>query len=149
LADRIVAACALLLAAAYLYAASKLPSLEIGDPLGPKAFPILLGGLFAMSAVLLLVESLRSHPARAGELPARGRPRAVAITAAGTAAFFSLLEPLGYLVAMSLYLFGLMAWLHRGSLVACATVSVLFTVASYALFAKVLGVTLARGLLSF
>ena len=57
----------LLLAAAYLYATSMLPSMEIGDPLGPKAFPVLLGILLALAGVLLLIESrsLRAGPAPA------------------------------------------------------------------------------------
>ena len=62
MADRILAACTLLLSGIYLYATYRLPALEIGDPLGPKAFPYLLGILFAASAVLLFIESLRPRP---------------------------------------------------------------------------------------
>ena len=43
LIDRIIGVAALLLAAVYLYATAQIPTLEIGDPLGPKAFPRLLG----------------------------------------------------------------------------------------------------------
>lgn len=150
MADRILAACALALAAAYLYATSQLPSLDIGDPLGPKAFPILLGILFAASGVLLLVEAQRKSRPVPGHSPWVGaRPRAVGGVAAATAIFFALLEPLGYLVALSLYLFVLMLWLHARRPALCLAVAVLFAIGSYALFAKVLGVTLAKGLLHF
>lgn len=151
MADRILAACALALAAAYLYATSQLPSLDIGDPLGPKAFPVLLGILFAVAGVLLLIEAQRKPRAAApGHSPWAGsRPRAVGAVAAATAIFFALLEPLGYLVALSLYLFVLMLWLHARKPAACVAVAVLFAIGSYALFAKVLGVTLAKGLLHF
>lgn len=149
MADRILAACALALAAAYLYATAQLPSLDIGDPLGPKAFPVLLGILFAASGVLLLLEARKARAAHAHSPWAGARPRAVAVVAAATAVFFALLEPLGYLVALSLYLFALMLWLHARKPAACLAVAVLFAIGSYALFAKVLGVTLAKGLLHF
>jgi putative tricarboxylic transport membrane protein len=150
LADRILAACVLVLAAAYLYATSTLPSFEVGDPLGPKAFPALLGILFAAAGILLIVEVLRARaaPAPAGPAPAMHLP-AVAAVAAAMTALFALLEPLGYLVAITLFLFGLMRWLHRGRTATCLVVSVLFAVASYALFVKGLGVTLAKGVLHF
>ena len=43
LTDRIIGVLTLLLAAVYLYATAQIPTLEIGDPLGPKAFPRLAG----------------------------------------------------------------------------------------------------------
>lgn len=150
MADRVLAACVLALAAAYLYATSTLPSFEVGDPLGPKAFPALLGILFAAAGILLFVEGRRAHPvaAQAGPAPAT-HPRAVAVAAAAMVALFALLEPLGYLLAITLFLFGLMRWLHGGKPATCLAVSVLFAVASYALFVKALGVTLAKGVLHF
>ena len=147
--DRILAAGAVALAAAYLYATSRLPSLDIGDPLGPKAFPVLLGVLLAAAGVLLFVESLRARSAVGEAAAGSTRPRAVLGAAAFTAVFFALLEPLGYLVALSAYLFAMTMALHGRKPVVCATTSVLFTLGSYALFVKVLGVALAKGLLHF
>ncbi len=150
MADRILAACTLALAAAYLYATSTLPSFEVGDPLGPKAFPALLGILFAIAGVLLLVEGRARRPVAAdAPPPAASRPRAVAGVAAASAVFFALLEPLGYLVALTLYLAAATLWLHRKKPATCLIVSVLFAIGSYSLFVKALGVTLAKGLLHF
>jgi putative tricarboxylic transport membrane protein len=150
LADRIVGACTLLLAAAYLYATSRLPAMDIGDPLGPKAFPVLLGILLALAGVLLLFESLagRNQPP-AGDAGGVARPGMVVVVTTVTIVFFAVLEPVGYLIAFSLYLFVLMLWLHRRSPFTCLATAVLFALGSYALFAKVLGVTLAKGLLHF
>lgn len=140
----------LLLAAAYVYATSTLPSMEIGDPLGPKAFPVLLGILLALAGVLLLIES-RSSRKFSAEVPSRiaARPHAVAGVAIATGVFFALLEPLGYLIAFTLYLFLVMLWLHGRRPVICLAISVLFAIGSYALFAKALGVTLSKGFLYF
>jgi putative tricarboxylic transport membrane protein len=114
--------------------------MEYGDPLGPKAFPLLLGLLFALAAVLLLFESRR---------PRSAQPGAVSAVVVGTALFFALLEPLGYLIAFTIYLFLVMLWLHRKSPFTCLLVAALFSVGSYALFAKGLGVSLAKGLVYF
>ena len=37
--DRVILVCTVIIALVYLYATTLIPSLEIGDPLGPKAFP--------------------------------------------------------------------------------------------------------------
>ena len=54
--DRVIFVCTIIIAAAYLYATTLIPSLEIGDPLGPKAFPRLLGIFLLIAAALLFLE---------------------------------------------------------------------------------------------
>ena len=61
MADRVIFVCILLLAGVYFYATEQLPSLEIGDPLGPKAFPRLLGVTLLITAAILLLELLRAQ----------------------------------------------------------------------------------------
>ena len=56
--DRIICLIGLALAAVYFYATAQIPSLEIGDPLGPKAFPILLGTVLLIAIVMLFVKVL-------------------------------------------------------------------------------------------
>ena len=49
--DRIIVVCTVVLALLYFYGTSLIPSLQIGDPLGPKAFPYLIGiGLLVSAA---------------------------------------------------------------------------------------------------
>ena len=55
--DRIVVVCAVLLAAVYFYATEQIPTLQIGDPMGAKAIPRLLGIALLVSAGLLWLES--------------------------------------------------------------------------------------------
>ena len=54
--DRVIFACTIIIAAVYFYATTLIPSLEIGDPLGPKAFPRLLGVCLLIAAGLLFLE---------------------------------------------------------------------------------------------
>ena len=147
MADRLLAACTLVLAAAYLYATWRLPAFDIGDPLGPKAFPYLLGGTFAFAGALLLFSRGRRH--EEAPVPRPAHVRAVAGVGVATALLFALLEPAGYLLAITAYLFATMYWLHARRPALCLLVAVLFAAGSYALFAKGLGVTLAKGLLHF
>jgi len=56
---------------------------------------------------------------------------------------------LGYVIATSIYLLALMAYFHPGKWTMNILTAVLFCIGSYLMFTKLLGVTLARGLLPF
>jgi putative tricarboxylic transport membrane protein len=154
MADRVIFVCILLLAGVYFYATEQLPSLEIGDPLGPKAFPRLLGVTLLITAAILLLELLRAQkrkvarPAPQADQSNRGAYVVIALVTVWTFLFFLVFESLGFVVATSLYLFALTAYFNAGKWVTNALTSVLFCVGSYWMF-KVLGVSLPQGVLPF
>lgn len=151
--DRVIFVCIIVLAAVYFYATSKIPSLEIGDPLGPKAFPNLLGIVLLVTAVMLLMEMWRdrNNKAAQSEITAVDRGTVLIITGVviWTAIYLAFFELLGYVIATAIYLLGLMAYFHRGRWMTNTLTSVLFCVGSYVLFTKMLGVNLAKGILPF
>jgi putative tricarboxylic transport membrane protein len=161
LADRVIFVCTLLLAGVYLYATEQLPSLEIGDPLGPKAFPRLLSIGLVVTAVVLLLEIVRARkrpataPAVSASAPTpheqsdRHAYAVVSLVTVWTFLYFLAFEPLGYVVATSLYLFVLMAYFNRGKWLANVLTAVLFCAGSYYMFTALLGVTLPHGVLPF
>ena len=151
LIDRIIGAAALLLAAVYLYATSQIPTLEIGDPLGPKAFPILLGVCLILAAILLFIETLKKDRAAHEQRPRESLRHLWLIGAVvvWTAIYFALFERAGYLIATVAYLLPMMAVFNRDRWVANVLTSLLWAVGSYALFVKVLGVSLPAGVLGF
>ena len=109
MADRVIFVCTLLLAGIYFYATEKLPSLEIGDPLGPKAFPRLLGIGLVIAAVLLLVEILRARKtapavAKAAAPAGPGTYHIVAGVVVWTFLYFVVFEKLGYVIATAIFL---------------------------------------------
>ena len=61
--DRIIFVCILVLAGVYYWATTQIPTLEIGDPLGPKAFPYLLTIGLLISAAMLLGEMIKAKKA--------------------------------------------------------------------------------------
>ena len=151
LIDRLIGAAALLLAAVYLYATSQIPTLEIGDPLGPKAFPILLGIALIAAAILLFIETLKADR-DTGEKAPRGSTRhwwLIGGVTVWTALYFGLFDRAGYLIATVVYLLPMMAVFNPGKWVANVLTAVLWAVGSYVLFVKILGVVLPVGLLGF
>ena len=152
MADRVIFVCTLLLAGVYFYATEKLPSLEIGDPLGPKAFPRLLGVGLVIAAILLLVEIIRGRkPAPDASPKSAPADRATYLIVGGvsvwTFIYFLMFERLGYAIATAIYLLVLMSYFHKGKHVANALTAVLFAAISYGMFTKLLGVNLPRGIL--
>lgn len=156
MADRVIFVCILILAGVYFWATEQLPTLEIGDPLGPKAFPRLLGAALLVTAVVLLFEIIRGRKAGSGSdvMPPRTTPgktsaAIVAGVAVWTFLFFLVFETLGYVVSASIYLLALTSFFHRRKPVMNILTSILFSLGSYIMFVKVLGVNLARGILPF
>jgi putative tricarboxylic transport membrane protein len=154
LTDKIIFVATLVLAAVYFYATSQIPSLEIGDPLGPKAFPRLLGIGLLITAGILFFEIVR-----AGKTPADVDPDAPPAepthwplligVVVWTSIYFAVFTTLGFVVSTSLYLLGMTFWFHRGHWKMNALTSVLFSIGSYYMFSRLLGVSLAQGLLPF
>jgi putative tricarboxylic transport membrane protein len=153
LTDKVIFAVTLVLAALYFYATSQIPSLEIGDPLGPKAFPRLLGIGLLITAGVLLMEILRAgkaKPAAPEDTPAEPPHWALlGAVAAWIAAYFAVFTTLGFIISTTLFLLGMTAWFNRGRWTMNILTSVLFSAGSYVMFTKLLGVTLAQGLLPF
>lgn len=173
--DRVIFVLILLLAGVYFWATQQIPSLEIGDPLGPKAFPRLLGVALLITAALLAVEMWKARhekppPAEAETkvdhdvVASRGGyggplwgtqagTRAEYLVVAGvtvwTGLYVLLFEPLGFMIATALYLLGLTNVFNRGKWTTNIVTSILFPICAYFLFTKGLGVNLARGILPF
>jgi putative tricarboxylic transport membrane protein len=154
LVDRIIFVCIIVLAAVYFYATAQIPTLEIGDPLGPKAFPRLLGiGLLITAALLFFEMRKAAKEARPAEAQPHGGGQShlwiIGGVAIWTAVYYLAFDPAGYIISTSVYLLGLTAYFHRGKWVANILTSVLFAVGSYVLFVKVFGVMLAQGMIKF
>jgi putative tricarboxylic transport membrane protein len=157
LADRVIFVCALVLAAVYFYATAQIPTLEIGDPLGPKAFPRLIGIGMLIAAGMLLMEMLHYARAKKAKDPQPVRKPAgdlrhlwvIAAVTVWTALYMAVFEWLGYVVATSIYLLALMAYFHPGKWMTNILTALLFCAGSYYMFNHMLGVNLARGILPF
>ena len=152
-AETALAACIIVGALIYLWADSTLPVSRIGDPLGPKAFPALVGGGLILSGILLLLEIWKKR--RSPEFEKAASRRTVAVDhrrqvilcamVAWTALYYLTFDALGYLIGTPLFLLGLLSYFHRGHHLANAMTAVGFTAAVYGLFTLLLGVPLPTG----
>jgi putative tricarboxylic transport membrane protein len=146
--DRVIFVCTIIIAAVYLYATTLIPSLEIGDPLGPKAFPRLLGIALLIASGLLFLEMLKERkqpkPAPGAELAIWRYAGIITVVTAWTAIYFWVFDKLGYVLSSTIYLLALMAWFNRGKWLANVLTAVLFSILSYIMFVK-LDVNLPRG----
>ena len=154
--DRIIFVCILVLAGVYFWATRQIPTLEIGDPLGPKAFPHLLTVGLLISAVMLLLEMIKAKkepaeekPAESTETPEKSTVKIVAGSVVATAIYFALFEPLGYAIATSLFLLVTTMYFNKGKTLMNVLTAVLYSFISYYVFSTLLGVNLPRGILPF
>jgi putative tricarboxylic transport membrane protein len=152
--NRLLAAFMIALSGFYIAAAYRLPTLDIGDPLGPKIFPYIIGGLGIITAVWLLIETAaRAREAGGKTVPAtsqpaaRHHPLAVAAVLAWMLVFYLLIERLGFIVSCTGFLLGLTAYFNRGRWVTNVLVALLFPIGVYVAFTKILGISLPMGML--
>jgi putative tricarboxylic transport membrane protein len=154
----------LVLAGVYLYMDMRLPEMRLSDPLGPKAFPALVGiGLIA-SALLLLIE--RHHKVRIDPLSAakaapphdepgtnpgdgvKHSPLVLVGMVMWTALYYFCFARVGYLIATTVFLLGLLTYFNRKRYKTNIAVALGFTLVFDLLFSLVLGVPMPAGLLS-
>ncbi len=154
MADRIIFVGILVLAGVYFWATSQIPTLEIGDPLGPKAFPRLLGVGLLISAAMLLAEMIKERKAA----PETNEPeekedtstyKIVAGVVVATGIYFALFEVLGYAVSTMLFLLVMTAYFNKGKWWTNVLTAVLYSFISYYMFSSLLGVNLPRGIAPF
>ncbi|MGH6858883.1 MAG: tripartite tricarboxylate transporter TctB family protein [Phyllobacterium sp.] len=145
-----LAAAAAIFAISYIYATSLLHVPEIVDPVGPTAFPYLVGVGLLVCAGGLFVEALYDKgeaEASSGHQDgsAVGRRFIGAGVMAWTLVYFLVFDPIGFIASTALFLFGLTSVFHRGNWIVNAVVSIAFPVASYLLFTRYFEVMLPAG----
>lgn len=140
--DRIAGALVLVLGLTYLVGSFSLPQAMIGDPNGPRALPVFLAGALVLLGVSLL---LARHPDRI-EGPVWGGGIELGLVVLVMFVYAAVLTPLGYLLATTLFMLALLSLYNRGRWFLNAGVAVIFSVSSYYLFHKLLGVYVPAGL---
>ncbi|MEV2265755.1 tripartite tricarboxylate transporter TctB family protein [Nonomuraea africana] len=120
--------------------------------LGPRFFPMLVGGSLVLIGVFYTLDVLRGgrgDPEESEDIDADAPAdwRSVGLVSGIFLAFTALLSTLGWIIAASLLFFGLSVVLGAGSKPRAAVIAVVLGVLSYVAFVKGLGVTLPGGLL--
>jgi len=129
---------------AYLAVGMFMPTASLGDPLGPKVFPLLLGGFMALlGLVLVIAPDQAQDPADGGQVRAH-----VAIALTGLLATYGYSLPfLGYPLGTFLFLGTAARLLGERSWRLTIGLSVAVSLGIYLLFTRVLDVSLPLGVL--
>jgi putative tricarboxylic transport membrane protein len=143
MSDRILGAVCMVAGAGMAWAASDYAAPISYEPVGPRAFPLLLAGLMALAGVWLVV---RPGPQGFGLQPAHLKPVGLAVVAVFI--YAALFETLGFPVATALMALPV-GMAFGGSWKQSLAGGLAMGLAFYLLFDKLLDVVLPTGLLSF
>ncbi len=138
----------LVVAALYCFAAMQIPT-TAGDPIGPRTFPYLISLGLLLSLGWMAIEQFgKRRLVQQAEEPAGvlwPKLHVIGAVILGTALYYALIEPLGFPVSTSLYLFALSSLLDARRLVLNAVVALCFSASLYFLFTLVLKSNLPIG----
>lgn len=141
--DRLFGAICLVIGAAFIWGAASIETGFIVDPLGPSSFPIIIGGLLMVSAVIMI---LRPDPEP--EWPSAVGLGEIGLAIAALVAYALLLKPIGFVPATTLAAAAL-GW-RLGARPFWAIIGGAgIAVGIYVIFHLVLGLSLAKGPLGF
>jgi putative tricarboxylic transport membrane protein len=140
-AERTGATVVLLLGAGYLWEAIFMEEVTIGDPLGPKVFPIILGALMVALGFSLLV-----RPAGASQSRPFTRTAVSALILAGLLCAYGFgIEWIGYPLATFLFLLASSRLLGEKSWVAGLVMPLAVSLGVFVLFTQALDIPLPLG----
>lgn len=141
---RLGGVCVLAFAVAYLAVALSIPAASVGDPLGPTAFPVVLGCFMALLGVTL---AARPDQAREGGHEAPGRWGIVAALAGFLGIYGYSLPFVGYPLGTFLFLGVTARLLGERSWPVTVGFSASISLGIYLLFTQVLDVPLPLGII--
>jgi putative tricarboxylic transport membrane protein len=146
-------------AAFYIWQAMQVTEPPRNIIVGPRTFPLLIGALMLVVSAVLAVRQLRVAAGYAGrrtgpvsggvpledeEMPIRDWT-AVGLVLAALLGLFIVFEPLGFVAAISAFVFGLATFFAPRQWLLNLTVALIFSVSFFYLFTTVLGIPLPRG----
>lgn len=139
MSDRIFAAVVLAASLLMMWATTQIEESFIQDPLGPKAFPLLIAGLMAVSAVVMFFK-----PDAEPHWPGLYKILELAATAGVLVAYAQLLPIAGFVLATTCAT-AFLCWRLGANGRQSAQAGVLTAVGIFVLFQFVLGVNMAKG----
>lgn len=142
MSDRILGVACILVAAAMAWAARDYAAPISYEPVGPRAYPMLLAALLALGGIWLVIKP--GLKARWANTPIK----ALSLAAIAVFAYAALFEPLGFIVATTLVAIPV-GMAFGGSWLKSLIGGIALGVVLYFLFDKLLDVVLPTGVLSF
>lgn len=143
MSDRIFGLVGLLLAAFFAWSATLIRESFISDPVGPKAFPIIIAVVLGLASLVPLL-----RPDDAPAWPTFDRLLEIAIAAAVMVAYALLLPEAGFVIATA-FAAAFLTWRLGTAPLWSLVVGASTSIGIYVVFHLILGLSLARGPLGF
>lgn len=143
MSDRIFGCVGLFVALVFAWQATIIQESFLSDAVGPKAFPLIIASVLALSSVYFLIK-----PDPNPDWPAIGRLAEIGFAVVVLVAYAMLLPELGFVFATALAA-SYLTWRLGTRPVQSVLVGVLTSVGIYTVFHLILGLSLAKGPLGF
>jgi putative tricarboxylic transport membrane protein len=137
--DRVFGVIGLLLAGFYVWQATLIEESFIQDPVGPKAFPVIIAIVLALSSAVFIWK-----PDPAPDWPAAGRLFEIAISVAVMIAYALALPEAGFVTATAVAA-AFLSWRLGAAPHYAMIAGIVISVGIYVIFHLVLGLSLAKG----
>lgn len=139
MSDRLLGVVCLALAAFLIWRSTLVELSFIVDPLGPKAFPIIIGGVLGLAGLYPLV-----RPDPEPVWPKLGGFLEIGIAVVVMVAYALLLPEIGFVLATAVAA-SILGWRLGSRLLAAVIAGASISVGIYVIFQLILGLSLARG----
>ncbi|PLX36008.1 MAG: tripartite tricarboxylate transporter TctB family protein [Hyphomicrobiales bacterium] len=139
MSDRILGVVCIVLAALYVYFASKTQISFLSDPVGPKFFPYLIGGVLALSGLYPII-----RPDKKPDWPPLGGILEIVFAVAVMIAYTYALPEVGFVISTAVAA-GLLSWRLGAGLFAAIIAGIGIAVSIFVIFRLILGLSLAVG----
>ena len=139
MSDRVFGVACLFLALGYLFVASGVQLPFLSDPVGPRAFPYIIGVVLALASIYPLI-----RPDDEPVWPALPVAIEIAFAVAVMVAYAFFLKDSGFVVTTAIAA-AILSWRLGSPLLYAAIAGISISVAIYVVFHLILGLSLARG----
>ena len=133
----------------YLITAMLLPQMRMGDKLGPKLFPTIVGIVAIASGIILMIQDRRpgkaSKKADFGFIKNKDLWLKILLTTFVGIVYGLVMDSLGFIIPTTLFMFFISMLINKGRLVQNIIVALSFAVICYGVFGVALKLSLPRG----
>ncbi|MCX7027096.1 MAG: tripartite tricarboxylate transporter TctB family protein [Spirochaetes bacterium] len=133
----------------YLVTTMLLPQMRMGDRLGPKLFPAVVGVIAFVSGIILMIQD--SRKGKASKKPDFGFVKnknlwlKILLTTVVGIAYGLVMDSLGFILPTTLFMLFISMLINKGRFVQNLIVALCFALISYGVFAVALKLSLPRG----
>ena len=133
----------------YLITAMLLPQMRMGDKLGPKLFPTIVGIVAIASGIILMIQDRRpgkaSKKADFGFIKNKDLWLKILLTTLVGIVYGLVMDSLGFIIPTTLFMLFISMLINKGRLVQNIIVALSFAVICYGVFGVALKLSLPRG----